>query len=69
MSFLRYYDEAVINYFKIINYQDAVEGSSSIPQITFAIPSRKGVKLNIHPEKFNAYSTFNINNTSKFISY
>lgn len=55
MSFLRYYDEAVINYFKIINYQDAVEGSSSIPQITFAIPSRKGVKLNIHPENLTPF--------------
>lgn len=50
MSFLRYYDEAVINYFKSINFQNAVEGSNPTPQITFAIPSRKGVKLNIHPE-------------------
>ncbi len=45
MSFLRYYDEAVVNYFSDIKIEDGDTLRS--PQVLLAIPSRQGVKLNV----------------------
>ena len=49
MSFLRYYDEAVVDYFKTLEIEDGEEKRS--PQVLFAVPSRQGVKLNVNEDK------------------
>lgn len=45
MSFLRYYDEAVVNYFTDIKIEDGDTLRS--PQVLLGTPSRQGVKLNV----------------------
>jgi len=46
ISTLRYYDEAVVNYFKNITVEDG-DGSRRTPQILFSIPSRQSLKLQL----------------------
>lgn len=48
MSFLRYYDEAVLDYFKTIEIEDGEEKRS--PQVLFGTPSRQGIKLNLNDD-------------------
>lgn len=50
MSVIRFYDESVITYFKDNIKVDNGEGLES-PQVTFALPSRQGVKLDISRSK------------------
>jgi hypothetical protein len=45
LSFLRYYDEAVVNYFNDIKIEDGDTLRS--PQVLLGTPSRQGVKLNV----------------------
>ena len=50
MSIIRFYDESIIAYFKDNIKVDNGEGLKS-PQVTFALPSRQGVKLDISRSK------------------
>lgn len=50
MSVIRFYDESVIAYFKDNIKVDNGEGLES-PQVTFALPSRQGVKLDVSRSK------------------
>lgn len=49
MSYLRYYDNSVIEYFKTIYIETPEE--VKIPQIAFALPSRQGIKLQTSDNK------------------
>jgi len=50
LSVIRFYDESVIAYFKDNIKVDNGEGLES-PQVTFALPSRQGVKLDVSRSK------------------
>ncbi len=48
MSFLRHYDEAVVDYFQSLEINDGSEKRT--PQVLFAVASRQGVKLNVNED-------------------
>ena len=50
LSVIRFYDESVVAYFKDNIKVDTGEGVDS-PQVTFALPSRQGVKLEVSESK------------------